>query len=357
MLMNFLICLLLFVIGYFVSATGGAVLIKHNSIEKYSFKADPFIYIFIYLLIATAGVFFFAPDVKDELSVQTFASIGLPFFFGAVIYTLYLLEMKKAFLSAIFIFSILSSFLLIDNASLSLTDFIAPAFEKGLIGILIALISYSALSLSGVAGVFSSFMSMALVGLIMLFYAGGMPLDVAFTASLWAGLWIAALQINNTHAKLLVNAGGMVVAIYIFCTLFLIKGINELSGPSVLILLSYPLCEFFWSLFQKYILRHQAPALYMTSVNFNVCEKGLTAEALHIAVIKICVLNVFMAAFQLFSSNMFTIPFLAGLIDFWLLSRLNTFDEPDFSIKEANQEFVQNVKNEVETIKKLSGKD
>ena len=357
MLVYFLICLLIFAGTYFISATGAAFLSKRTSIDDYHFKTDPFVYIFVLLFLATCAVFYFSPNIDDNIIKQDFVAITLPFLFSGLIYALYLLDLKKTFLLSVIALSMLMSFLYIDESALILKDFVPKEIEIACIGFVFAFACFGALALSGVAGVFSTTLSMSLLGLILLFFSGGLPLRIAFLAAAWLGLWSAIWQINNRYTVLPINAGAMVASMFLFCSAFFITGVNELSGTSVLILLCYPIIELFWALFQKYVRRSKAPLLCMDSVNFLVSEKGLPSDALHVAIAKLGLVNVFLSTFQLFASNAFTIPFLAFLISSWLLYKLNNFDQQEVTIKQTNKQFVQDVKESIKALKKHSQKD
>ena len=352
-----LIGVLLFVITYTATALLGKILINKNSeLEEYTLKKDIFLYMFLMFLIGSLSIGFCLPHFHDFVVPLKTAQIAAAFFFAAIIYFLFLLETNKLLDSSVLALSILSAFLFISKDSLALVDFIPYQLEVLGIGLLIALFVLSAKILIALPSLYSCFSSMVLIGLILISLVGGLPSYIVLFSCLMLGAWVAVLQTNFFEFKFKINEGAMMSANFLLGMLFLI-GVNEFAAPSMLILATYLLAELIWALIITYILRRPVPDLYLNACYYKAFQNNTPLENIRAFIFRVSTINIALALFQLYSPNLFTLPFLCFLINFWLISKLYHSDKEPQTLKQANADFVQNIKNEIKNIKQTLKKN
>ena len=343
-------------LGYLLTLLIGDVLnIKNDVPTAYLIKKDPYVYIFLLLFVAFCGICFFTPDFKDTILPVNPLWLITSFLFAALIYVLFLIEADKLLDFGVFFFAVLNTFLFADHQAL--TDLAPVPWQLSALGIglIIGLITLGARVLAGLTGVFSLVLSLLSFGLFLIAAAGGIPLYLGLMAATMLGVFACIFQFNRWGMRLKINEGVIMSAVFLFCML-LLAGTNELAGPSVFILCFYILAELLWSLCNQYILRRKENDLYFNSVYFHAFEKGLELGTVHVLILKICVINIVLAIFELYAQNAFTLPILAFVINFWFLSKMYNAGQEQQSFKEINKNFVENLKSEIKDIKQTFNK-
>ena len=343
-------------LGYLLTLLIGNVLnVKNDVLASYQIKKDPYIYIFLLLFVAFFGICLFMPDFKDAILPINYRWLLTSFLFAAFIYILYLIEADKLLDFGVLFFAVLNTFLFADRQVL--VDLAPVPWQLSALGIglIIGLTTLGARILVGLTGVFSLVFSLLSFGLFLIAAAGGIPLYLGLMAATMLGVFACIFQFNRWGMQLKINEGAMMSACFLFCML-LLAGTNELAGPSVFILCFYILTELLWSLCNQYILRRKENDLYFNTVYFHAFEKGLELGTVHILILKICVINIVLAIFELYAQNAFTLPILAFVINFWFLSKMYNAGQEQQSFKEINKNFVENLKSEIKDIKQTFNK-
>lgn len=324
--------------------------VKGEAAHSYRFLKDPFVYVFLILLVSFTSIAFFASDFKD--TIIPFSPWWLPtsFLFAGLIYLLFLLETDILLDLAIFVFAILSVFLFANKNALADLAPVPWELSALAIGLTVGLVTLGSKVLSGITGIFALVITTVSFGLFLMFCVGGIPAYIGLMALSLCGIFTCMFRFNGWQIQLQINDGAMMAITFLFCML-LLCGTNEFAGPSMLILSFYIIAELFWSLFFQYILRKKEPDLYFNTAYFIAFEKGIDIAVIYTLVLKICIINVVLAAFQLFAQNTFTLPLVAFIIDFWLLTKINNIGQGEKSLKEVHQNFIENVKDEIKDIK------
>ena len=324
--------------------------IKGDVAASYLLKKDPFIYIFFILLAFFSAAYFSIPYFHDIIVPPGLLWLGSSFLFAGIIYLLFLLETDLLLDAAVFVFSVLNVFFFANKTVLADLAPVPWQLSALAIGLIIGLITLGAKVLSGLSGVFSLFMATVSFGLFLISCAGGVPLYLGYTALAISGVFACVFRFNGWQLQLHINEGAVMSVTFLFCML-LICATNEFAGPSALILPLYIIAELLWSLFKQYILRKKEPDLYFNSTYFTAFEKGVDIAVIYTLVLKICIVNIVLAVFQLYAQNAYTLPILALIIDFWFLSKISGIGQTEKSLKEVNEHFVQNIKGEIKNIK------
>lgn len=358
MLWHLLYAVGLFIITYSLSSLLFSIYFKKmDNFDEYRFKQDPYFGMFLLFFLSALSLRLLIPDFHDVISPVSTLSFYLPFVFAGLIYFSFLFQSSKLTNVVILACSILSAFLFLKNDSLLFSNLIPASWEKLIFGILIFLITLSSKLLNRLNNIFSAFITTFLVGIVALSLVGGLPLNFGLMAALWVGTWLAYFQFNIFDVKISLNDGAIMSSAFLLST-FLIGSANELSFPSVFILTVYLLAELIWAIVHHFFSKSEATDISEQTVYFNVYQKDVTLFALYIAIFKLGFVNVFLALFQLYAPNAFTLPFLSIIINLWLLSKLNNFDQPDLNLKETSKQFVEDIKENMNEIKNnLKGTD
>lgn len=350
MLMIFAFGAGIFLSSYLLTLLIGNILsIKNDILLPYQLKKDPYIYIFILIFTFFCVAYLLSYFFNDAIITPSFLWLGISFLFSGLIYFLFLLETDNLLNIGIVVFSLSAAFLFADKNILT-TSFPAPWWLSSLgIGLIVSIITLGSRVLAGITGIFSLVMSILSLGLFSIACLGGIPSYLGLMAMVMFGVFSCVFQFNRFQLHLRINEGAMMSATFLFCML-LLGGVNELAGPSMLILSAYIIVEFLWSLCAQYILRKKETDLCFNTVYFTSLQKGVDLYVLYSLVLKVCIVNMVLSGFQLYAQNTFTLPILAFLIDFWLLSKLNNAGQ-EKTLKEVNQSFVESIKNEIGDIK------
>lgn len=342
MLPQLLICLALFLVTYALTTFGAKYFAAWNTTDtEYSIKHDPFIYIFLTTLIGTLLIYWFTPDLTDSVSPLKDIQVILPFLVSGLFYERYISVNSDRWL-----FTVLTVFVcaLFCSSSINLeasplNAVIPVAFQIIGIALLITLITLSSSLLIGLPSIFSLFISTSLLGIIILSFLGALPILFALFAGFSLGIWFAVYQSNRFERNIQLNTYALMSTTLLMCSLFS-HAISEFSGPSVLILTFYPLSELICALFVTYILNKKETDLYLNTSYISAYQKDTPMPVLQTLLLKISVLNITLAAFQVYSVNSFTLPIIALLLNLWLLSKLYNIDKA----AEPNNQETENVK-------------
>ena len=305
----------------FTLMTGYALNAKNKLLQTYKISTDPYIYIFGILSLTLIGVFIFTPAFNDSIVPVRASFLITNLIFAALIYVVFITDIKKLLLPTIFASSVISAFLFINPDSLPEIVYIPKPLQILCIGLFMGLVTFSAKLMAGITGVFSLCFSMASLGLILISYAGGLPVISGLMATALFGIFVSVFLFNRYETNLIINEGAMMSLAFVFCTL-ICQGINELAAPSIFILVVYFLVELTWSVSRQYLLHKREPELFFNTFYFSCAQKGLALISIHTMLFKLCIVNIILALFELHMPNAFTLPIFAVVINCWLLSKM-----------------------------------
>lgn len=197
-----------------------------------------------------------------------------------------------------------------------------------------------------------------LFGLIVLGIIGAIPMFSALCATILLGILMAFLNINYYGAKINMDCGSCAAVAFLVFYLLILQ-IGEFSFMSCAVLTGVFWAELLSALWYRYFVTHSGNLLENTCYYEAATKYSHHILAINIA--KICTVNVFLAWFQLFSVNTFSMPLITLLIILWLNSSFGRSDknEPK-NLKEINQAFVKDLKQNIQAAKdalKISKED
>lgn len=313
---------------------------------------DPFFYVFGVLCVGTFGVLFFSKDTNDIVTNFSLIKYFAVFLSALCLYVFSLFEAKRVFKTLIVMFSIGGAFLMISGTINPFGGILPWRAAVFVVGLMMGVLALSGGVMNALVGVFETLVFYMALGVVLLFFVGGMPFYVAFLGALWVGSSIALRQVSLSYNQIILPSNACRVLLFLFAMIFCTTAVNEFCAPSILILSAYPLSELILACFLVYVLKKEPSDLAVNTVYVGVYQKGVTVDALHIALLKLGAINIFLCLFQVYSPNPLTLPVLAFLINGWLLSKLYHFDEEELPVKTVRGAFIESVKDGFRNIKK-----
>lgn len=339
MLWPILSCVSLFLLTYMLTIFSAKYFSAWNTTDTtYLIKHDPFIYIFFTTLVGTFLIYWFTPDLSDSVSPLSNLQTVLPFLASALLYICYLLadSNRRIYTFLCIFFGALICSSSINLQASPLNDTIPIPFQIIGIALFITCVTLSSKLLIGLPSIFSLFIVTGLLGITLLSFLGGLPFLFALFACFSLGIWFAVYQNNRFQKNILLNDYALMSTTLLICTLFA-HAISEFSGPSVLILTFYPLSELLCALFTAYILNQKEQDLYLNTAYIHAYRQGASISVLQTLLLKISILNIALASFQLYSVNSFTLPLVGLLLNLWLLSKLYASDVPPLTTEDSKE--------------------
>ena len=358
MSLDFLYSVLLICIGFVCSRLVLNFLKEESDeVEQYAFYKDPWLYMYLMMVLCLSAVFFLVPNYNDVIVSLTTTSIWIWLSLAFVIYIVFLLETDRLFLIVLAASSLILSFSFSGDA-LVFGGIVPFWADRLIVALIIFLFTFSSQWLNDLPGIFATQCLTIALGLSIVAIIGGIPHVLGFAGAGLAGVWLGYFHLDWFLGKIKINNGACMAASFIFSGL-LLDGALEMAAPSMLILIMYPLTEIVWSFFRRYVFYVKRRNWSENTAYMSIAYKGASAEVLSMAVVKIGFVNVVLACFQLFSVNGFSIPLFAFVVNLWLLGMLYNADEKPKTFKEVNQDFVKNVKEGLKNIKQSvkKGKD
>ena len=349
MFLSLLYCIILAITGFLCALPVFLYICKDISAE-YKIKKDVWVYMWFLSLFFVSALYCVLPDFKDMIYNLKYKNIIAVFTLAALIYVAFLLEIKKL----LYIVMVVSSaivVLLIPEHTLLFENVIPVWAERLVIFISLFLITFFAGILNAMPAIFSIFVLTVLSGVAILSILGGVPLFMGLTASVLCGIWLGYLRFNWDSREVSLNSGACASAGFLLAG-FLLLGSMELSGPSMLILISYLSAETLWAVIRRYIWRIKEPELYYNTVYFVCYTKDISADAIMFSITKIGIVNVIFSCFQLYAPNSFSIPFCSLIINLWLLNMLYHASDNSLTFAQANENFLGELKEGFNLVKK-----
>lgn len=315
---------------------------------EYDIKKDVWIYMWGLTFAGVCLLSHFMPDFNDTIISLKAKSIIIPFALSALIYVIFLLETDWLLYLSIGVSSAVMSYIIPEDAVLF--NNLPMYTEKIIVFLFIFWVTFFAKILNGMSAVFAIFVLTILGGVCLISFIGGLPLGFGLICSYIAGLWLGFLRYNWYPSEIYLNDGACTSAGFLIACLFLYCSFEYATG-SMLILLAYLFTEILWVTIREYILRIKEPDFYINTSYYVSYTKDISAHAILMALVKIGMINVIFAGFQVYAPNIFSLPLFALIADLWLINMLFHASEEKLSFKQTNQAVINEVKNNLKTIK------
>lgn len=193
-----------------------------------------------------------------------------------------------------------------------------------------------------------------LVGMLILAFIGAMPLYVALCAAVLAGVLAAYLSLNYYDVAVPLDDGSCATVTYLLCALILMN-LGEFCFPSCVIFTIIFWAELVVALANRLFISHSG---YLSeNTYYYLAAQRHTLPVLVSNIVKIGIVLLFIAWFQLFSVNQYSLMIVALCLTIWLNGILGKGGAEASSFKEINRAFVNDLKQNFNDAKKLFTKN
>lgn len=187
-------------------------------------------------------------------------------------------------------------------------------------------------------------------GMLILTFIGAMPLYIALCAATLAGILAAYLNLNYYDVSIPLDDGSCAAITYLICSLLLLN-LGEFCFPSCAIFTMLFWAELIVALSNRLLITHTG--LLGENTSYYFAAQRLTVSALVSNIVKIGIVLLFIAWFQLFSVNQYSLMIVALCIIIWLNNILGRGGENATTLKEINQAFIKDLKQNINEAKEL----
>ena len=324
---------------------------KYAQTLNFSYAMLPLPYIYVFYAVCSIAAFFLV-DNSDFIETLTFTRMIVPLILAPVIY-------------AACIFLSERSACLITILCIALTVWLQPLGEGNsypelpiwVLRILLVIF----VSIYCLGSMISNFIPHTLLipqifilsGLSIMTFLGATPVYVALCSAVLIGSLGGYLSINFYEVKIEIDNEATVTLSYIICSLILLN-IGEFGFPSCVILTSFFWAELLVALWRR-IFVTRAGSL-SENTNCYLAAQNLTVKSLVLNIIRICGIIMFIAWFQLYAINTYSLIIISLCVTLWLTGSMGLPNGGRRTLKEINQDFIADLKQGITEAKEALNK-
>lgn len=340
--------------GFFISFIAFSVLNQKQ--ENSLLKLSPFPIIFFTFLLAASGCYIFIGHQLDFVFGYTLPEFASVFVASALIYALgrYLPAQRLLQHLAIAAGAIVCAYLL--PSEFVFYEPIPPFLTPLIIALLWYLFSICYQYLNGLDGVISINTIAVSAGIFVLSLTGLAPVLLGTFGLVLAMIILAFLPFNWYPARLHFSPSD--------CTAlgFLVGGLafqttTEECGPCIVIFCMFLIVEVFFAVIKRLTLRAQYQDITANTFYYQANLSGFSPTNINNNLIRLCIVLVVLGAFEAYAPNSYSLPILCFIITLWYLNKIKNWQTPDKTLREINQDVVNNLKSNFISIKDNISKD
>ena len=316
------------------------------------YRKDAFLPLYTASFAAVAAITFLTPDGFDQIYETTWPEILAVFIGAGLIYAVSLRsKTTKLTPAAVLAVAILAAFLLPKDFML-FNGVLPWGVDRALIIIFWFLFTFCYRYLNGIDGMLSVQNLGITAGIFLLAVLGAVPWLTGNYCAALLGVFGAFAIFNWYPARLVLQPGGCMSLGFILGWLLLVT-CREGSAGSALILILYYVVEMLFAAVKKFSLKPENQNFLVNTIYYQTNISGLSPAVVSQNIMKINGLLIIISCFQIFSPNYYSLPGLSLLLTLWFIGKIKNWQEPTKTLKEINQDFIQEVKENVEDIKKI----
>lgn len=335
-------------LGMYVLFTPKVNLYKKNLNLTISMLPFPYLFLFVALGMISG---YFIRENNDFIEALTMTRVLVPLALSWVIYFTYV------FCSPLF-------YSLVVMLCIGITVWLQPigigtpipALEvwqvRLIVFILASIFCLSACVINSVPHTFIIPSIVILIGLSVMTLIDAAPVYFAFCSAIFIGALAAYLHPNFYEVHIDFDTPTCAAVAYLICNLLLMN-LGEFCFSSCFILTSVFWAELLVALWRRYGVVHAGHLFEHT--NYYWLASNYSAQTTTISIAKICIILLFLAWFQLFSPNAYSLPFISMIIALWLNNSIGD-SSGSKTLRELNKEFVENIKQNIEEAKNIINK-
>lgn len=210
--------------------------------------------------------------------------------------------------------------------------------------------------LNGLDGIISSESLAIPGGLVLLSLFGAVPALIGGFGAVYTAVILAFYAYNRYPARLVMPRGGCTALGFLLGWLAL-KGAEEGVASCILIFALYYFVEAIYASAKRLSLQPQHKDLVANTNYYQIDLSGLAPNIIADSLLKLQLLLWILGCFQVYAPNNFSLLLLSLLLTVWFINKLYNWETGHQTLKEINQEVIQDIKNNVSEITKKIDKD
>lgn len=190
-----------------------------------------------------------------------------------------------------------------------------------------------------------------LIGISVMSLINASPVYFAFCSAITIGALLAYLYPNFYEVHIEFDIPTCTAIAYLICNLLLMN-LGEFCFSSCFILTAVFWAELCIALWRKYVTERSG--LLIEHTNYYWLSSNYSAQVVCVSIAKVCAVLTFLAWFQLFSPNAYSLLIIGLIVAFWLNNSIGQNDNKTF--REINKEFIESIKQNIEDVKNTLNK-
>lgn len=349
---NFILTLITLILS--LSLSFGGFYLYHRKLGAISSstlrKELAFAPIYLCSIIFLPLLYAFSPIQNDFVRNFTLTELLVPLILTGVCYVISLFSQTSKFLNPALIFSATIAVFFLPN-DFMIFNGVIPFWADRLVTIILwSVFSCFFSILNGIDGILPIYGSGYLITLAILSLSDAAPVFLGLAALSLLSVNGSFLIFNWAPAKISLTDNSSKVFGFLLGSL-MIFGCSENLAPCFAIILTIFALELLQAVAKKLSMRSRYEKLSINTIYYQAHISGLPQEQVCYAVFKIQILFIILSCFQAYLPNNYSLPIASLFLAAWFLNKLKHWDEEKQTLKEINQEFVNDLRQNINEIK------
>lgn len=330
----------------------------NNGALKNSAHSSKITYTAFYLvnLIAFSALIFIKPQTFDFITNPTSLSLILPIIAAGLLFVISP-WLKKATLKFALIIALGCAIIWLTPNNVANFNDAFPLWLNQILSLfLLVAITRTFRYLNGIDGLITIETITIGLGLFFLSLVGGLPNLLGNLGLCLASSSLAMLVFSWYPCRLKLGENECDSLGFIIAWLALASSF-EGSGSCFYIFATFFTVELVWAMLKKLTFLPAYQDIYANTTYYDKHLNGLLPSNVCKYVIRANFVLLMFGCFQVFAPNPYSLPLLSTIIIIWNISKLRTGDHQTPTLKEINQQFYGDLKQEFHNIKKQLNKD
>ena len=312
--------------------------------------------IYISSVIILSLLYFITPKEDDFIHDFSALELFVPLLLAGICYVLTLFTQTAKFINIFIIAAISISVYFLPPDFLMFKGYLPLWADRLAIILLWSVFSCFYYILNGVDGILPIFSASYLICLIILSLFDAAPAFYGLTGLALLCINGSFLAYNWFPAKITLSNNSCKIFGFMLGGIMTFAGSENLA-PCFAIILTIFALELLQSIFKKLSLRNRYADLNTNTICYQAHISGLTPNQVCFAIFKVQILFIILGCFQAYLPNNYSLPIASLFLAAWFLNKLKNWDEPTQSLKEINQEFVSDLRQNINDIKNSLNRD
>lgn len=319
-------------------------------------KQDTYLPIYVASFAASLILYFTNQDTFDFIYKPHYYSLLAVFLCAGVIYLISLFKKVSKLTPLIILASVIGCSFFIPKDFLLFEGNIPAIFDRIAIIAIWFAFSLCYKYLNGIDGVLSIQNLTIGLGIFFISLLGGAPRLIGNYAIVLVAITAAFMVFNWYPARVILKSGACNSWGFLIAWL-LLQSSQEGSGSCCIIFCLFFVVEVIWAITLKLSWRPQYKNIVANTNYYQANVAGLAPNYICNAILKLAAILIIFGTFQIYAPNSLSLPTLCLIISIWFISKIKNWQEERQSFKEINHSFIQDVKENVDDIKKHLKKD